>query len=1184
MASGRNLWTAIEGRSHVNEVYEASDKAGDVAAVLGKAIEMLNTEVASSKSRGKLNGAAFKRVAEKLIQAQKASQIIREKTKAGAGGLAGSSGRYAHDRVAADKKRREPALEEGRPKRIGQDEASRSLGDFVRTFENTESAARMSARRNCGGGKENLRTNFKLPRPKPRPKIILKPWYPLPANGRQYTPPEATNILVTAKKVLPIIQDWGRLKLVPVGKSALYRLMKRSKAKLPIIDNWHNHGRPPLLSVQEVEGLVEKRTSGGNTIGVREMQEDLIRAKHATLNARGFSSVGSKPMSNKTAKNYLGLALEFGRAVESVPSKSVTRETAEHSLINAQSFAVTVGGSGIFPCKPRFPPPEGNFFDRIFRETFGWDEVCAVDPALLTSTDDCTFVCSEDVKAGGGREWRVASKVNSSTRGVYQMDPASQFTCHRIVGSFTMAGNGTLAPFVFTLKGLSVRELSVPFAVLPVPGLCIGGGVTPGAQPVGYICFVQGGSETEAGTQSGERQFCSWYRTAIMRPFVQANRANLGHVDGTPVPDDFTAVTWMDGAALPIAAVVDELSLEVEALLKIIVCKHCAASSATEQPCDLSVIFRVLKLLAATGTTTTPAQRSLRAKIKSSIQGCDELNLKDAQIKTVCDFLACVPDNLTKACTGKNIIDGFTSAGMLDKETATWPDFKNVLGTCRRPLLEAEVALCHSSYPQLLKRFLDDGWVDDEMYEVLGFPVDLNYLGEPIRRPAGITNEICQRSKCLSNPTQRRLRRDQEEKLRAKISSKSELANSKVLTVLSDNKSCELKLLELLAMPPTTSTRMLSGSTLAHFSACSAPHLKAFVQVRTFESIEDSRGHTWPKKGKLTEAAQGAEVTLIKQAFDLRKASVRLKAAVAVVAPQAMAQAAPLVITAAGATVPPSTWLKNALWLERVDAGLIGRRGVVCSDGERADLLERLASSRLERHMAQRVDPKKHDSWVFRLIRDNLGILAAIAVHFGHVAEDLKCASTESPLLADESLFVGAVGPQALVVQGCYLTWDKVRKRWVRSGKVTGTPPRSVGIREVEHVEGSMLATTAARSSLFYQSYPDEGSLHYSDLLRRGFRSSLSTFFGVVFDPTDAAAIDFICAPSPTNGIFYWSDEALMRLGNINFSGDGSLRAKQLHATGYLFEIYYDLLIAPMDNISRSPGFETCLGIFGNTE
>jgi len=39
-------------------------------------------------------------------------------------------------------------------------------------------------------------------------------------------------------------------------------------------------------------------------------------------------------------------------------------------------------------------------------------------------------------------------------------------------------------------------------------------------------------------------------------------------------------------------------------------------------------------------------------------------------------------------------------------------------------------------------------------------------------------------------------------------------------------------------------------------------------------------------------------------------------------------------------------------------------------------------------------------------------------------------------------------------------------------------------------------------------------------VLRRGFRSSLTTYFGVVFDPTDDAAVDYICAPRPVSGIF----------------------------------------------------------------
>ena len=37
-----------------------------------------------------------------------------------------------------------------------------------------------------------------------------------------------------------------------------------------------------------------------------------------------------------------------------------------------------------------------------------------------------------------------------------------------------------------------------------------------------------------------------------------------------------------------------------------------------------------------------------------------------------------------------------------------------------------------------------------------------------------------------------------------------------------------------------------------------------------------------------------------------------------------------------------------------------------------------------------------------------------------------------------------------------------------------------------------------------------------------------------------------------------------------------SFKEKQLRMAGYLFELVYDLLISPRDNVSESPGFESC--------
>jgi hypothetical protein len=44
---------------------------------------------------------------------------------------------------------------------------------------------------------------------------------------------------------------------------------------------------------------------------------------------------------------------------------------------------------------------------------------------------------------------------------------------------------------------------------------------------------------------------------------------------------------------------------------------------------------------------------------------------------------------------------------------------------------------------------------------------------------------------------------------------------------------------------------------------------------------------------------------------------------------------------------------------------------------------------------------------------------------------------------------------------------------------------------------------------------------------------------------------------------------------------DGELVAsKQLHMVAYLFELVYDLMLAPEENVSSSPGFERPLAIF----
>jgi len=114
---------------------------------------------------------------------------------------------------------------------------------------------------------------------------------------------------------------------------------------------------------------------------------------------------------------------------------------------------------------------------------------------------------------------------------------------------------------------------------------------------------------------------------------------------------------------------------------------------------------------------------------------------------------------------------------------------------------------------------------------------------------------------------------------------------------------------------------------------------------------------------------------------------------------------------------------------------------------------------------------------------------------------------------------------ELLAAEGCYLYKDAEKGRWVRSGKVVGTG-RNSDVRNKEHARASQLLTAADLASFFYQSY--HTTLHTS-------------------------------------------------------KGCSTLEEKQLHMVGCLFELVYDLMPPPLDNASRSPGFETPLVIFGGS-
>ena len=120
---------------------------------------------------------------------------------------------------------------------------------------------------------------------------------------------------------------------------------------------------------------------------------------------------------------------------------------------------------------------------------------------------------------------------------------------------------------------------------------------------------------------------------------------------------------------------------------------------------------------------------------------------------------------------------------------------------------------------------------------------------------------------------------------------------------------------------------------------------------------------------------------------------------------------------------------------------------------------------------------------------------------------------------------------------------------------------------------------SADMTSNFYMSFPAK-TAEYSDARRRGFFCQLEQYCGLAFVPACALHIH---ERDGERALFVWEDKHVQRLKQIRFNGipDADIISRQLHFVGYLCELAYDLCLAPDMNVSRSPGFETPLGIFG---
>jgi hypothetical protein len=87
----------------------------------------------------------------------------------------------------------------------------------------------------------------------------------------------------------------------------------------------------------------------------------------------------------------------------------------------------------------------------------------------------------------------------------------------------------------------------------------------------------------------------------------------------------------------------------------------------------------------------------------------------------------------------------------------------------------------------------------------------------------------------------------------------------------------------------------------------------------------------------------------------------------------------------------------------------------------------------------------------------------------------------------------------------------------------------------------------------------------------KGYFEDLVLYCGIGFDRS--RAVSGLIETDEGKGIFSWDKRVMDCLAGSTKLGD-RMRDRQLCMVAYLFELGYDLMIAPKFNLSRMPGFE----------
>ena len=140
-----------------------------------------------------------------------------------------------------------------------------------------------------------------------------------------------------------------------------------------------------------------------------------------------------------------------------------------------------------------------------------------------------------------------------------------------------------------------------------MPGICKGGDDLHN-NGFGWLVFLradkkelQSSGDNDPRLSIGNKKIMQ-YNDDVLRPFIKSIREALGWKEGQEIPEWMTAISWFDGDIPQLQTMLFEAREAIDIAERILRNKHSAAATGTQQPCDLSPVFRLLKFMQARAT------------------------------------------------------------------------------------------------------------------------------------------------------------------------------------------------------------------------------------------------------------------------------------------------------------------------------------------------------------------------------------------------------------------------------------------------------------------------------------------------------------------------------------------------------------------------------------------------------